>query len=111
MGHSRRRRVRGFTLLELMLVVTLIGILARLAIPNFKNFQCKAKQSEAKIGLKAIAQAELVYWGEWGAYVDLNTLKNTSLQTGIITGASFYGYTVTNTTSTFSVVAQDTVKR
>lgn len=45
---------RGFTLIELMIVVAIIGILASIAIPNFTRFQAKSKQSEAKMGLKAI---------------------------------------------------------
>ncbi|MCC6810810.1 MAG: prepilin-type N-terminal cleavage/methylation domain-containing protein [Deltaproteobacteria bacterium] len=48
---------RGFTLIELMIVVAIIGILAAIAIPNFNRFQAKSKQSEAKTNLKAIFTA------------------------------------------------------
>lgn len=53
----KRRRQRGFTLIELMIVVGIIGILALIAIPNFVKFQTRAKQSEVKANLKSFHTA------------------------------------------------------
>jgi type IV pilus assembly protein PilA len=52
---------KGFTLIELMIVVAIIGILAAIAIPNFLRFQARAKQSEAKQNLGAIFTAYNTY--------------------------------------------------
>jgi type IV pilus assembly protein PilA len=55
---------KGFTLIELMIVVAIFGILAAIAIPNFLRFQAKSKQSEAKTNLGGIFTAEIAYFGE-----------------------------------------------
>jgi type IV pilus assembly protein PilA len=59
----------GFTLIELMIVVAIIGILAAIAIPNFLRFQLKAKSSEGKTNLAAIRTAEESYFAEYGVYI------------------------------------------
>ncbi|NIO16000.1 MAG: prepilin-type N-terminal cleavage/methylation domain-containing protein [Deltaproteobacteria bacterium] len=58
----------GFTLIELMIVVAIIGILAAIAIPNFNNFVAKTKKSEAKSNLGAIYNCELSYYAEFDMY-------------------------------------------
>ena len=63
------RNRKGFTLVELMIVVAIIGILAAIAIPNFLNFRLKAKTSEAKSNLGGIRSTEIAYVAEWNMYV------------------------------------------
>ena len=61
-------RNRGFTLIELMIVVVIIGILAAIAIPNFMKFQAKSRTSEAKANLKGLFTAQKAYAQEKTAY-------------------------------------------
>jgi type IV pilus assembly protein PilA len=65
---SKLRSKKGFTLIELMIVVAIIGILAAIAIPNFLRFQAKSKQSEAKTNLGGIFTAQTAYFGEKNTY-------------------------------------------
>ncbi len=62
-------RRKGFTLIELMIVVAIIAILASIAIPQYKKFQLKAKTSEAKSNIGAIRSAEETYSAEHDVYL------------------------------------------
>lgn len=62
------RSQKGFSLIELMIVVAIIGILATIAIPNFNRFQVKARQAEAKANLSALYTAEKAFYTEWNGY-------------------------------------------
>jgi len=58
----------GFTLVELMISVAIIGILAAVAIPNYQKYQSRARQSEAKINLASAYTSEIAYAVEQGTY-------------------------------------------
>ena len=65
--HTRLNK-HGFTLIELMIVVAIIGILSAIAIPNFLRYQLKSKTAEAKSNIGAIKISEEAWKAETNFY-------------------------------------------
>ncbi len=68
MKSLKSARVAGFSLIELMVVVGIIGVLATIAIPQYSKFSSRAKQSEAKVNLGGIYTVEKAYFVEGSTY-------------------------------------------
>ena len=66
--NSKRTGQAGFSLVELMVVVAIIGVLATLAIPNINKFIAKARQSEARANLSSLYTSEKAFFSEFNAY-------------------------------------------
>jgi type IV pilus assembly protein PilA len=63
------RTNKGFSLVELMIVVAIIGILAAIAIPNFMTMQLKAKRGELPSNVNGIKTAELAYDAMYDGFI------------------------------------------
>ena len=59
---------RGFSLIELMVVVATLGIVAAIAVPNFLRYQAQSRQAEAKTNLAGIFATELAFFSENSRY-------------------------------------------
>jgi prepilin-type N-terminal cleavage/methylation domain-containing protein len=81
---------KGFTLIELMVVIVIVGILAAVAIPKFVDASQKAKASEFPTVLTAVYTGELAYQAQSGVFVtSLQTLKDSAYVDIIITSRWF----------------------
>ena len=65
---KQRKNQKGFTLIELMIVVAIIGILATLGVPQFQRFQARARQAEARTSLSGIDMAMKSFQAEWNRF-------------------------------------------
>ena len=71
------REERGFSLVELMIVVAIMAILAAIAIPSFMRFQLKAKTSEATSNIAGIRTCEVTYETENDVYLTCTVAPRT----------------------------------
>ncbi len=69
-NRAKRRSSNGFTLVELMIVVAIIGLLASMAQPEYTKFVARSRRSEAYVALSGIYKSQLDFYANHGAYAD-----------------------------------------
>ena len=100
------RRMQGITLLELMIVVVIVGILAAIAYPNYRDFTARAKRNEAKAALLKIATNQERFYLNNNTYTTDMTNLGFSGAGAVITDSTTYSVSVTAAdASNFTAVA------
>ncbi len=89
------RHMRGVTLLELMIVTVIIGIMAAIAYPNYRQFVARAKRNEAKAALLQIAQNQERFYLQNNTYTTDMTQLGFPVAAAYITDTEAYSVSVT----------------
>lgn len=84
---------KGFSLIELLIVLSLILIMASLAVPNYLAARSRANEASATASVRAIITAQNMYRNTFGAFTDLNELGGDFLTDNALSAGQKSGYT------------------
>ena len=97
---------KGFTLIELMIVVVIIGILASIAIPKFTAVKEQANEASCRCNMHALANAEAIYYAYNSTYGLIGNLETSDILVNAVLlrcPKAVLGYTITHNGEHYSV--------
>jgi type IV pilus assembly protein PilA len=106
---NQKKDDEGFTLVELLVVIMVIGILGAIALPNFLNQDVKAKQSEAKQNIALVNKAQNAYRAENSTFANSFDALALGSITGGATGSTVnYIYAITGNIDNATILGTTT---
>jgi len=96
MTHNRRH-LRGFTLIEVMIVVVIVAILAAIAFPSYQRYVLRSHRTEGQALLSEAAARQERYYSQNNAYANTAAALN---MTGYVNGLQYYNLGISNVTAT-----------
>ena len=89
------KKYNGFTLVELMIVVAIIGVLSAIAFPSYNSYMKKSGRADAKVGMSKLADKQERYYLQNNTYTNLFTAAG--LNTSNISEEGYYAFSITPT--------------
>lgn len=99
------RQQKGFTLIELMVTVAIVGIIAGIAYPSYLKSMQKGRRADAKGALTQASQALERCYSTYGVYNSSNCAEVSALTTGFKSPKSYYTLSATETGTSYTVSA------
>ena len=103
---NKMKDQKGFTLIELMIVIAIIGILAAIAIPQFSAYRKRSYNSSANADLRNAATAQEAYYVDEETYT--NSISNLTGSYGLYTSKNVRFYSVAGDVSSYTMRAYQT---
>lgn len=86
------KKHQGFTLIELMVVVAIIGVISAIAFPSYNSYMKKSRRADAKVGLSKIADKQERFYLQNNIYASSTTLLG--LTNPVVSDEGYYNITV-----------------
>lgn len=110
------KKQKGFTLMELMIVVAIIGIISAIAFPSYNSYMKKSRRADAKVGLSKLADKQERFYLQNNIYttsfaatgLNTSTTSDEGYYTFAVTSANTAGFTLSATAVASKAQANDT---